>query len=66
MTRNWTGVIALDLIRVLPVEACSGRAVKVRGGSSSLNGWLYVPGQAADYDHWAAPGNQDLTILLLV
>ncbi len=30
---------------------------KVLGGSSSLNGLLYVRGQAADYDGWAAAGN---------
>jgi len=31
---------------------------KVLGGSSSLNGLLYVRGQAADYDDWAAAGNR--------
>ena len=30
---------------------------KVLGGSSSLNGLLYVRGQAEDYDHWQALGN---------
>lgn len=30
---------------------------KVLGGSSSLNGLLYVRGQKEDYDHWAALGN---------
>ena len=30
---------------------------KVLGGSSSLNGLLYVRGQGADYDGWAAAGN---------
>ncbi len=30
---------------------------KVLGGSSSLNGLLYVRGQAEDYDNWAAAGN---------
>lgn len=28
------------------------------GGSSSINGLVYVRGQAEDYDHWAALGNQ--------
>ncbi|MFT5721003.1 MAG: choline dehydrogenase [Motiliproteus sp.] len=31
---------------------------KVLGGSSSLNGLLYIRGQAEDYDNWAALGNQ--------
>lgn len=40
----------------------NGRALhwprgKVLGGSSSLNGLLYVRGQRQDYDHWAQMGN---------
>ncbi|NIZ10617.1 GMC family oxidoreductase [Pseudooceanicola sp. HF7] len=30
---------------------------KVLGGSSSINGLLYVRGQSADYNHWAQLGN---------
>ena len=31
---------------------------KVLGGSSAINGMLYVRGQAADYNGWAQRGNQ--------
>ncbi len=44
------------------VDATSGERAhvwprgKVLGGSSSINGLLYVRGQAADYDNWAQAG----------
>ena len=41
----------------------AGRAIpwprgRVLGGSSSINGLLYVRGQKQDFDHWAQLGNQ--------
>ncbi|MEM9011111.1 MAG: GMC family oxidoreductase N-terminal domain-containing protein [Pseudomonadota bacterium] len=45
-----------------PQEHCNGRQIhwprgKVLGGSSSLNGMLYVRGHRTDYDNWAYQGN---------
>ena len=45
-----------------PVPGLGGRRIKqprgrVLGGSSSINGLLYVRGQREDFDGWAASGN---------
>ncbi len=46
-----------------PDEGLNGRSIewprgKVLGGSSSLNGLLYVRGQAQDYDRWSQMGHR--------
>jgi choline dehydrogenase len=60
--RHFTNPEVNWLYQTEPEAECHGRRViqprgKVLGGSSSINGLLYVRGQAEDFDHWRQLGN---------
>jgi choline dehydrogenase len=49
------------MYRTAPEQGLGGRSIayprgKVMGGSSSINGMIYMRGQSADYDGWAQAG----------
>ncbi len=60
--RHFTNPQVNWLYETEPEPECHGRRViqprgKVLGGSSSINGLMYIRGQAEDYDRWRQLGN---------
>jgi choline dehydrogenase len=60
--KHFTNADVNWLYETEPEAECHGRRViqprgKVMGGSSSINGLMYVRGQAEDYDRWRQLGN---------
>jgi choline dehydrogenase len=53
---DWMYMSDLDVTRNGQVDLMSRG--KVLGGSSSINGTIYVRGNRGDYDHWAQFGNR--------
>ena len=60
--RHFTNPKVNWLYQTEPEPECHGRNIiaprgKVLGGSSSINGLLYIRGQAEDFDRWRQRGN---------
>ena len=60
--RHFTNPAVNWLYTTEPEAECHGRTIiaprgKVLGGSSSINGLLYVRGQSEDFDRWRQLGN---------